>query len=67
MAFLDWIKQRKESAEIRALARKYGHDSIGTVGSAFRHYEKLMKLRNEAGGKPKPSDPKARPRPSWER
>jgi len=67
MAFLDWIKQRKERAELKALAGKYGHDAIGTPGAAFRHFEKLMDLRKETSGER--GKPKATPRPpaSWER
>lgn len=67
MAFLDWIKRRKESAEIKALATKYAHDIIGTPGASLRHFEKLMESRNETGRKS--AKPKTMPRqpPSWER
>ena len=69
MAFLDWIKRRKELSELKALSRKFGHDAIGSPGAAGRHYKKLMELRKGKGPKPDHDNlkTKPRPRPSWER
>jgi len=63
MGLLDWIKQRKQMNEMKALASKYGHDAIGANGSAARHYQKLK------GPEPGAEKPKTlpRPKPSWER
>jgi hypothetical protein len=69
MGFVDWIKQRKESAEFKALSEKYGHDAIGSPGAGIRHYEKLIRLREGTGHQPVNMSPKTKPRPkpSWER
>ena len=69
MGFLDWMKQRREGAELKALSAKYGHEAIGSAGAGIRHYGKLVGLRNEAGRKPesKGQDTRPRPKPSWER
>jgi hypothetical protein len=69
MAFFDWIKRRKESAELRAIASKYGHDAIGSPGASMRHYQKLMELRNETGQGRERANGKTTPRrpPSWDR
>jgi hypothetical protein len=67
MAFLYWIKQRKERVELKALAGKYGHDAIGTPGAAFRHFEKLMDLRKETGSERGKAKTTPRRPPSWER
>jgi len=69
MAFLDWIKRRKEGVELKALGRKYGHDTIGTPGASIRHYQKLRELRKETGGEQVRDNQKTKPRqrPSWER
>jgi hypothetical protein len=69
MAFLDWIHRRKESAALRALARKYGHDSIGAGGAGIRHHQKLAELKKETNCEPEEGSQKTRPRPrpSWER
>ena len=68
MAFLDWIKERKQAAELKALGHKYGH-LLGAPGAAIRHYEKLNEARNENNAKPECDNQKTspRPRPSWER
>jgi hypothetical protein len=69
MAFLDWIKRRKQGAELKALGRKYGHSTIGAPGASIRHYEKLMELQKQPGKEAQCDNLKtqARPRPSWER
>ena len=65
MAFLDWIKRRKE---LSALSGKYGHDAIGAPGASKRHHEMLADLR-EAKPQQKPDnrETRPRPRPSWDR
>jgi hypothetical protein len=68
MAFLDWVKRRREASEMKAISEKYGH-ALGAPGAEVRHYRKLSELRNEP---PKATDcrsPKkiGRPVPSWER
>jgi hypothetical protein len=67
--FLDWIKQWKESAELKALSEKYGHDAIGSPGAGIRHWERLANLRDGASRQPESKSPKTKPRPkpSWER
>ncbi len=69
MAFLDWIKRRKEGAVIEALAQKYRHDAIGTPGAAARRYQRLLDAQSEKGGESKKDNQKTKPRaqPSWER
>jgi hypothetical protein len=69
MGFLDWLKQRKEIAELKALSEKYGHDVIGSPGAGIRHWERLVKQRDGASQQPEKSSPKTKPRakPSWER
>jgi len=47
MGFLDWIEQRKQKAQLKAFASKYGHDSIGSRGSATRHFQKIKSPDSE--------------------
>lgn len=69
MAFLDWIKRRKESMELKSMSAKYAHQAIGAPGAASRHFEQLKGARKEQAqpNTEKPSKTLPRPPASWER
>jgi hypothetical protein len=67
MKFLEWIRQHREKAELKAFAREHGHKSIEGLWAEIRHDEALAKIRDETGREPECRSPKKTPERDRER